>query len=213
MSDRYPVPHYAETVLFIATGGTIDSKAVDDPEHPPVIREMYPDSLIPELLEYINEERRAKGVAPIEYEVKEWGQRADSSDFNEQYMARIANFMVKEYEQGRRHFVITHGTYHMPRNMEMLWDIIDGKMPEASIIATGASISFDQQRLPEDDPRYRKSDGPTNLQHAYSMVKVMKPGIKILDQGNLYNPAHIEKDIERQCFVLKAEFQGKVKAK
>jgi L-asparaginase len=79
-----------------------------------------------------------------------------------------------------RRIVITHGTDTMTETAEAL----DGKMPEKTVVLTGAMVPY----------KFGSSDGLFNLGSALAFAQTLPPGVYIAMNGRYLKAGHVRKN-------------------
>lgn len=86
--------------------------------------------------------------------------------------------------------IITHGTYTMPDTARFLSASLLKK--DQTIILTGSMIPL---------TGFSPSDAPFNIGYSLACVKVLKPGIYVCMNGQIFNPSEVTKRISEGRFV------------
>ena len=98
----------------------------------------------------------------------------------------------REFEQGVKKFLITHGTYTMPDTGKYLMNNLSKKTIEGStIIITGSMYPWNVYG----------SDAPMNLGASVSqLISGYVNGVWICMHGKLFDPRHVSKNVDKLIF-------------
>jgi len=182
-------------IEVIVTGGTIDSKAYPDPENPPQYSTPAAGNPVQTALDTLKEAGAIEG----DYNVTQWHKRADSQRFNMADLYQLAMQIKNEYLDGKRHFVITHGTSKMCENATQLKKFLT-KSGEGGVFAD-LRLVFTGAMTPLANIGYEKEDATDNLTQAMQHVQTMEPGVCICMGDEVIDPATHYKDEANLCFV------------
>jgi len=86
--------------------------------------------------------------------------------------------------------IITHGTYTMPDTARYLESGL--KRKDQAIVLTGAMIPL---------TGFSPSDAPFNLGYSLASVKILKPGVYVCMNGQIFMPKEVKKIISEGKFV------------
>ncbi|MDE2311899.1 MAG: asparaginase [Patescibacteria group bacterium] len=154
-------------ILFILTGGTIDSKT-EGLERDILLKQ----SAVPGFIESLDLNKNFE----IEYAHACW---KDSRDVNDEDRERIAEIIVAH---GQNKVIITHGTFTLAQTGKFL----KHRMPDthATIVLTGSLIPL----------IFENSDGPDNLKFALRQLGNLGPGVYVCMNQTVLDPAEAVKD-------------------
>ncbi len=108
--------------------------------------------------------------------------KKDSLDMNENDREVIKEHVLKEKS---KHIVITHGTDSMVETAKVLKSIKD-----KTIVLTGSM----------QPARIRESDAVYNIGAATTAVQLLKPGVYIAMNGQIFRPASVKKNVQKNRF-------------
>lgn len=171
-------------LLLIKTGGTIDGCV---PEYVEIeqIANLFNDSV--NFNKHVTQSFKA-AVGFSEFEVcKKDSRQITHSDRN-----IITQVIEREFEQGTKMFLITHGTFTMSETGEFLLDNLPAEVKEnCSVILTGAMYPWN----------VFGSDAPMNLGASISqLISDHARGVWICMHGKLFDPRKVSKDAEKRIF-------------
>ena len=163
-----------QEVLFVITGGTIDS-----------YYEGTKDTVIPLETSIIPETVRSfkLNVIPEFIQVCMKDSRSLSEKDRNDILATVENAEQKK-------IIITHGTYTMPDTARFLKANL--KRTDQAIILTGSMIPI---------KGFSPSDGTFNLGFTLAKIEDIESGIYVCMNGNLFIPEEVVKIIEEGRFV------------
>mgnify|MGYP003608148936 FL=1 len=171
-------------LLHIKTGGTIDGCV---PEYVEIEQKanLFNDSV--NFKKHIMQSFKA-GVEYSEFEVCKKDSRAiNTSDRN-----IICKVVEREYYNGTKDFLITHGTFTMGETGIFLLDNLSDEVKEGcSVVLTGAMYPWN----------VFGSDAPMNLGASVSqLISGHAKGVWICMHGKLFDPRKTSKDVENRIF-------------
>lgn len=179
-------------LLVISTGGTIEAKFYENPHSPDHKIELLPENPLPEMLETLAV--RARFV--------EAPKRQDSREFSQQDLDELTAFIRGYYQQGYHHMIVSHGTFHMPRNFEYIESqLAKSGIDDLTLIAVGANVPYHNTTLASDHPSYAESDALSNLAFAIQKLTELSSGVYLADGGEIYRPATTEKSESGRSFM------------
>ena len=111
----------------------------------------------------------------------------DSRSLTSKDLARLLNVIEKA---DSKKIIITHGTYTMPDTARYLEAGL--KRKDQAIILTGAMIPL---------TGFSPSDAPFNLGYSLASVKILKPGVYVCMNGQIFMPKEVKKIISEGRFV------------
>ena len=117
----------------------------------------------------------------LEYEISSILHK-DSLDMTDEDRQLIFDKIVSDEH---RHIVLTHGTDTMIQTAKKLKTI-----PDKVIVLTGAM----------EPARFKYSDAAFNIGGAVAAVQILSPGVYIAMNGRIFDPDHIEKNLEQNWF-------------
>lgn len=171
-------------LLLIKTGGTIDGCV---PEYVEIeqIANLFNDSV--NFNKHITQSFKA-AVKFSEFEVA----KKDSRDITDSDRRIINEVIEREFRQGTKKFLITHGTFTMPETGEFLINNLSKDVLAGSIILlTGAMYPWNVYG----------SDAPMNLGASISqLISEYVSGVWICMHGKLFDPRKVSKDVEKRIF-------------
>lgn len=170
-------------LLLIKTGGTIDGCV---PEYIEIeqIANLFNDSV--NFQKHITQSFKA-AVEYSEFEVC----KKDSRDITNSDRTIMAQVIEREYQQGTKKFLITHGTFTMAETGKFLMENLPAEILEnASIILTGAMYPWNVYG----------SDAPMNLGASISQLISGNEGVWLCMHGKLFDPTKVAKDVEQRIF-------------
>lgn len=155
-----------EKILFILTGGTIDS-FYDGSKDTVVPR---PHSIVPQYIRSLK--------MPIDTEFKEVCMK-DSRDLTQKDLAKILRTVKKSHY---KKIVITHGTYTAPDTARII---------NANFKGLDKTVVITCSMMPLDG--FTGSDAPFNLGFAVAKVLELPRGVYICMNGTAFNPNEVAK--------------------
>ena len=171
-------------LLLIKTGGTIDGCV---PEYVEIeqIANLFNDTV--NFKKHVMQSFKAP-VDFSEFEVC----KKDSRQITDDDRNIMKQVIEREYKEGTKVFLITHGTFTMSDTGEYL---LEGLSPEiienASIVLTGAMYPWNVYG----------SDAPMNLGASISqLISEQAKGVWICMHGKLFDPKQVSKDPEKRLF-------------
>lgn len=171
-------------LLHVRTGGTIDGCV---PEYIEIeqIANLFNDSV--NFKKHIMESFKA-AIQFAEFEVC----KKDSRDITASDRSIMAQVIEREYQQGTKKFLITHGTFTMGETGEYLMDNLSPEVVENStIVLTGSMYPWNVYG----------SDAPMNLGASISqLISEHVKGVWLCMHGKLFDPRHVEKDEAKRIF-------------
>lgn len=171
-------------LLLLTTGGTIGGCV---PEYVEIeqIANLFSDT--------INFEKHVTQSfkAAIKYEEFEVCKK-DSREITDDDRSIIAQTIEREYQQGTKLFLVTHGTFTMSDSGKFLLNSLsDEILKDASIVLTGAMYPWNVYG----------SDAPMNLGASISqLLSGNAQGVTICMHGKLFDPLKVVKDPNRRLF-------------
>lgn len=171
-------------LLLLKTGGTIDGCV---PEYVEIeqIANLFNDSV--NFKKHVTQSFKA-AVEFSEFEVC----KKDSRQITQADRNIMVQVIEREYAQGTKLFLITHGTFTMSETGEFLMD----KLPEdvlqnVSVVLTGAMYPWN----------VFGSDAPMNLGASISqLISGHANGVWICMHGKMFDPTKVSKDAEKRVF-------------
>jgi len=164
---------YADDILLLATGGTIDSEW--DPTK---------DTVVPSSTTHI--EKLIRDVVKINHPLRiQTVGMLDSRDINDEFRGWLLS-VIKKAPQSR--ILITHGTYTMPETAVYLAESI-GK--SKTIVLTGSFYP----------PYHISTDVGFNLGYALSALQHLSEGVYVAMHGSVFEAGKCRKDVEAGRFV------------
>ncbi|MBN8531696.1 MAG: asparaginase [Alphaproteobacteria bacterium] len=173
--------------LIVVTGGTIDAEPYQEtPKNVTPLKE----SIVPRILEEL-------GVAHL-CDVLIWHMK-DSKDFTDGELHELAKIIR---DQAYTSVVITHGTDYMAHNARVMASKRYLFGEDVTAVFTGAMTPYMNQVV-----GYGQSDAPENVRFAIHEAYYGSPGVHIAMAGEVHDPFHTVKDMERKRFVHVDEVQ------
>ena len=111
----------------------------------------------------------------------------DSRSINQEDLKKLLKSIDKS---NSKKIIITHGTYTMPDTARFL--VANLKKSDKTIILTGAMIPL---------TGFSPSDAPFNLGYSLASLKVLKSGVYVCMNGQIFNPEEVSKRISEGKFV------------
>jgi len=161
-------------VEIIITGGTIDSyfDSIKDAILP------LKKSVIPSFLRSL---KTSEKVSFSEICMKDSRSLTDGD---------LKNILKTVEKSNSKKIIITHGTYTMPDTARFLSANL--KRKDQVIILTGSMIPL---------TGFSPSDAPFNLGYSFSSLKILKTGIYVCFNGQIFTPAEVSKRLSEGKFV------------
>lgn len=171
-------------LLHIQTGGTINGCV---PEYIEIeqIAGLFSDSI--NFKKHITQSFKA-AVEYSEFEVC----KKDSRDIADGDRNIIVQVIQREFAQGTKLFLVTHGTFTMAETGEfLLKNLPEDVLKGASIILTGSMYPWNVYG----------SDAPMNLGASISqLISGHATGVWLCMHGKLFDPRKTSKDVEQRVF-------------
>ena len=161
-------------ILFILTGGTIDSYYEGKLDTVMPLK----NSVVPSFLESLN----LKDKLSFKKIFMKDSRSITKSDRN-----KVLQTLEKT---NHKKIVITHGTYTMPDTARFLEANLERK--DQTIILTGSMIPL---------TGFSPSDAPFNLGYSIANVKILKPGIYVCMNGQIFTPKEVIKQLSQGKFI------------
>jgi len=174
-----------DKILFIITGGTIDSQA--DGYDGISIFEDGQKSIVPE---YINSKFPDKDCEFTTVCMKDSGEITNDDKIKGDIIKLIENTDANR-------FIITHGTDTMADTASFIKENINNK--DATIVMVGAMTPL----------RAEDTDGYKNLDFAVEKVQEIDSGVHIAMHRQVFEAGNVRKDFEKKKFVELAEKQDR----
>lgn len=178
-------------VLFVNTGGTIDSEAYENPYDPP----QYVTTLSAEASK-VFEFARVNGFASFVDRCTWVGPELskDSKKFTSEEIIELAELIKQDHHEL---FVIAHGTDFMTRNSRILKAALEGS--GKTVIMVGAMVPISMHQM--DFKNFKiKSDGVNALEHALHEIHNVPEGVHVTGvdihtgRREFFDPDTVEKD-------------------
>ncbi len=171
-------------LLHIQTGGTINGCV---PEYIEIeqIAGLFSDSV--NFKKHITQSFKA-AVEYSEFEVC----KKDSRDITSSDRNIVAQVIEREFAQGTKLFLITHGTFTMGETGVFLQENLSEEVQsESSIVLTGSMYPWNVYG----------SDAPMNLGASISqLISGAVKGVWLCMHGKLFDPRNVSKDVEKRIF-------------
>lgn len=172
-------------ILHLSTGGTITGCESDYPAISKIAA-FFKDAV--DIGKYMKEALKVSA----DYSIREVCNK-DSRDMTDDDRKILKSEIERAYNEGIKHFLITHGTYTMPETGVYLLDnLSEGILKDTSIILTGAMYPMN----------LFGGDGLMNLGASVSvLINSDKPlGVKLNFHGKNWDPRHTKKDDRNLIF-------------
>jgi L-asparaginase len=165
-----------DKIIFILTGGTIDSR-YDGMKDTPMVKNSsgiknYLDKNIQPIFEY-------------DYQIATF---KDSRDITEEDRKNILK-MIQECPSDSK-IIITHGTYTMPDTARFIKENIQN-LDSKTIVFTGAMIPLEG---------FSETDASFNIGFAIASAQMADSGIYIAMNGHLFEADKVKKNLEEGRF-------------
>jgi L-asparaginase len=160
-------------ILFLFTGGTIDSKWDGKLDTAVVEKKSNIPGYMKSLILY------------LEAEFKEICMK-DSRSLNGGDLKRLKEAIERTKY---KHIIITHGTYTMPDTAKYL--LANLKRKDQTIVLTGSMVPL---------AGFQSSDAPFNLGYAVSEVHSLPAGMYLCMNGRTFNPNEVAKNLSQGKF-------------
>jgi L-asparaginase/Glu-tRNA(Gln) amidotransferase subunit D len=171
-------------LLLIKTGGTIDGCV---PEYVEIeqIASIFSDSV--DFKKHVTQSFKAP-VQFSEFEVC----KKDSRQITDSDRNIMVQVIEREFHQGTKKFLITHGTFTMGDTGKFLMEHLPTEIKDnSSVILTGAMYPWN----------VFGSDAPMNLGASVSqLISDNAKGVWICMHGKLFDPRKVTKDTDRLVF-------------
>lgn len=173
-----------DLIFHIKTGGTIGG-CVPEYQEVEEVSGIFSD--------FVNFKKHIQGTFKIKSDYSEIEVcHKDSRDINSRDRDEMLSAIKRQYSEGVRRFLITHGTYTMPDTAQFLEKNLPQEIHEGSIIViTGSMYPW----------AVYGSDAPMNLGSSLAnLINFEKRGVFICMHGQVFEPKNVTKDANNLVF-------------